>query len=144
VKLTSTIACPEQEDSKDLCLTGYITIKGVKAYTLFDSGSTTDTVSPDFARVSNVPIQKLEKPATLQLRCLGSRSKINFATTMVVKLGLITMKSYIDKYDCILGTQFFRRHSISLDFEFQDIVIHGKLHIPTFPEGEGMSVMKPI
>jgi hypothetical protein len=101
VKLTSTIACPEQEDSKDLCLTGYITINGVKAYTLFDSGSTIDTVSPDFARVSNVPIQRLEKPATLQLGCLGSRSKINFATTMVVKLGLITMKYYLDIADQI-------------------------------------------
>jgi hypothetical protein len=47
VKLTGTITCPERKYSKDLCLAGYITINGVKAYTLFDSGSTTDAVSPD-------------------------------------------------------------------------------------------------
>ena len=68
-KPTGTVACPEQEDGEDLCFTGYVTINGVKAYTLFDSGSTTDAISPDFARVSNVPILRLEKPATLQLGC---------------------------------------------------------------------------
>jgi hypothetical protein len=116
---------------------------------LFDSGSTTDTVSPDFARVSNVPILRLEKPATLQLGCSGSRSKINFATISVVEFGSTTTKNYLDianldKYDCILGTLFLRKHGISLDFEFQEIVIHGKLRIPALPEGEGASATKPI
>ena len=59
VKLTGTVARPEWEDGKDLCLAGYITINRVKAYTLFDSGSMTDSISPDFARVSNVPILRL-------------------------------------------------------------------------------------
>ena len=149
VKATGTVARPEREDGEDLCLAGYVTINEVKAYTLFDSGSTTDTVGPDFARVSNVPILRLEKPATLQLGCLGSRSKINFTTVAVVEFGLTTAKNYLDianldKYDCILGKLFLRKHGISLDFQFQDIVIHGKLHIPALPEGEGMSTMKPI
>ena len=51
VKPTGTVTRPEQEDGEELCLTGYVTINGVKAYTLFDSGSMTDAVSPDFARV---------------------------------------------------------------------------------------------
>ena len=80
VKLTGTVARPEREDGEDLCLAGYVTINGVKAYTLFDSGSMTDAVSPDFTRVSNVPILRLEKPVTLQLGCSRSRSKINFAS----------------------------------------------------------------
>ena len=106
-------------------------------------------VSPDFAKVSNVPILRLEKPATLQLGCSGSRSKINFATIAVVGFGSTTAKNYLDianldKYDCILGMLFLRKHGISLDFQFQDIVIHGKLRIPALPEGEGMSATKPI
>ena len=149
VKLIGTVACPEQEDGEDLCFAGCITINRVKAYTLFDSGSTTDAVSPDFARVSNVPILRLDKPATLQLGCSGSRSKINFATIAVVEFGSTTAKSYLDianlnKYDCILGTPFLRKHGISLDFQFQEIVLHGKLHIPALPEGEGASTTKPI
>ena len=149
VKPTGTIAHPEQEDGEDLCLAGYVTINGVKAYTLLDSRSMTDAVSPDFARVSNVPILRLDKSATLQLGCLRSRSKINFATIAVVEFGSTTAKNYLDianldKYDCILGTLFLRKHGISLDFQFQNIVIHRKLHIPTLPEGEGASAMKPI
>ena len=149
VKLAGTVAHPEQEDGKDLCLTGYIMINRVKAYTSFDSGSMTDAISPDFAMVSNVPMLRLKKPATLQLCCLGSRSKINFATIVVVEFGLTTTKNYLDianldKYDCILGTPFLRKHGILLDFQFQDIVICGKLCIPTLPEGEGVSATKPI
>ena len=62
---------------------------------------------------------------------------------------MTTTKNYLDianldKYDCILGTPFLRKRGISLDFQFQDIVIRGKLHIPTLPDGEGTSATKPI
>ena len=149
VKPTGTVTHPEREDGEDLYLAGYVIINGVKAYTLFDSGSTTDAVSPDFARVSNVPILRLDKPATLQLGCSGSRSKINFTTIAVVEFGSTTAKNYLDianldKYDCILGMPFLRKHGISLDFQFQEIVIRGKLCIPALPEGKGMSTTKPI
>ncbi|KIM85631.1 hypothetical protein PILCRDRAFT_5303 [Piloderma croceum F 1598] len=75
-----TMMRPIRENDEDLCLAAYVTMNGVKVYTLFDSGSTTDAVSPDFTRVVNVPIYKLEKPLTLQLGCASSRSKINFGT----------------------------------------------------------------
>ena len=45
VKPTGTVARPEQEDGKDLRLAGYVTINRVKAYTIFDSGCITDTVT---------------------------------------------------------------------------------------------------
>ena len=149
VKPTGTVAHPEREDGEDLCLAGYITINGVKAYTLFDSGSMTGAVSPDFVRVSNVPILRLKKPATLQLGCLGSTSKINFATIAVVEFDLTTTKNYLDianldKYDCILGMLFLRKHSISLDFQFQDIFDMWETAYTTLPEGKGVSMMKPI
>ena len=87
-----------------------------KAYMLFDSGSTMDAVSPDFTQVVSLLVKQLDKPVTLQLGCLGSQSKVN-------------------KYDSILGTPFLWKHGIQLDFETQEIVIRGKLHISTLPEG---------
>jgi hypothetical protein len=141
-----TMTRPERKDGEQLCLAAYTTINGVKAYTLFDSGSTTDAVSPDFTRIANVPIYELEKPLTLQLGCAGSRSKINFGTESRVEFDSITIDTYLDvanldKYDSILGTPFLRKHGIMLDFEHQEIVIRGKQRIAALPEGEGVAVV---
>src|ERR1700729_3086394 len=137
-----SIRHPEREDGEQLCLAAYIDVNGTKAYTLFDSGSTTDAISPDFTRVARLPILELENPVTLQLGCSGSRSKINYGSEANVKFASITSDTYLDvanldKYDSILGTPFMRKHGIILDFETQEIVIRGKLRIPALPEGEG-------
>jgi hypothetical protein len=39
----------------------WIRINGVDAFTLFDSGSNTDTLGPSFAQMSGVQTQKLEQ-----------------------------------------------------------------------------------
>lgn len=137
-----TIRRPERKNGEQLCLAAYVKLNGVKAYTLFDSGSTTDSVSPDFTRVAMMPVKTLEDPVTLQLGCVGSRSKINYGTEVDLEFASITDSTYLDianldKYDSILGTPFLRRHGISLDFERQEIVIRGKTRIPALPEGEG-------
>ena len=137
-----TIRRPQRVDGEQLCLAAYVKINGVKAYTLFDSGSTTDSISPDFTRVAQIPVKTLEDPVTLQLGCVGSRSKINYGTEVDLKFASVTNSTYLDvanldKYDSILGTPFLRRHGISLDFESQEIVIRGKLRIPALSEGEG-------
>jgi len=140
---------PERRDGEQLCLAAYIKINGVNAYTLFDSGSTTDAVSPDFTRIANIAIYELEKPLTLQLGCAGSRSKINFGTESKIEFDSIAKITYLDianldKYDSILGMPFLRKHGIMLDFENQEIVIRGKQRIPALPEGEGAAaVNKP-
>jgi hypothetical protein len=137
-----TIRRPTRRDGEQLCLAAYIKLNGVKAYTLFDSGSTTDSVSPDFTRVAMMPVKTLEDPVTLQLGCVGSRSKINYGTEVDLEFASITNSTYLDianldKYDSILGTPFLRRNGISLDFENQEIVIRGQTRIPALPEGEG-------
>jgi len=144
-----TMSRPERCDGEQLCLTTYIKMNGVNTYMLFDSGSTTDAISPDFTQVANIAIYKLEKPLTLQLGCAGSRSKINFGTESKIEFNSIAEDTYLDvvnldKYDSILGTPFLRKHSIMLDFENQEIVICGKLRIPALPKGEGAAaVNKP-
>jgi hypothetical protein len=149
VRPVGLITRPIREDGEDLCLAAYVKINGVKAYTLFDSGSTTDAVSPDFTWIAKLSVKELDKPVTLQLGCSGSRSKVNFATEAKVEFASINIGTYLDianldKYDSILGTPFLRKHGISLDFETQEIVIRGKLRIPALIEGEGTTAAKPI
>jgi hypothetical protein len=141
-KPTGKISQPLRKGREQLCLTAYVLINGVNAYALFDSGSTTDAVSPDFTRVANLSVSILEDPVTLQLGCVGSRSKLNFGTESRMKFASIDDNIYLDvanldKYDTILGTPFLMRHGISLDFETHEIVIRGKHRITALPEGEG-------
>ena len=93
-------------------------------------------------------MKELAKPVTLQLGCSGSRSKANIASVSSIEFGSIDVNMYLDianldKYDTILGTPFMRKHGIFLDFETQEIIICGRLHIPALPEGEGEAAAKP-
>src|SRR6202041_2949043 len=126
----------------------YVSINGIRAYMLFDSGSTTDAMSPDLARVAELPLLALDKPVTLQLGCSGSRSKVNFTTTAMINFELVHVLTFLDianldKYDCILGMPFMTKHKIILDLGSHKIIICGKMCIPALPEGEGdISVQK--
>ncbi|KAI0039908.1 hypothetical protein FA95DRAFT_1469468, partial [Auriscalpium vulgare] len=104
-----------------------VTIKGHRALALFDSGSTADLVSPDFARVANLQLFALEKPVPLQLGCVGSRSSINFGTEPAIAFGGINQQWYfdvanIDRYDVIIGTPFLSILGIVLNFRRHEIV----------------------
>ncbi|KAJ3998441.1 hypothetical protein F5050DRAFT_1805978 [Lentinula boryana] len=45
---------PRQTTAENHCLAAFIEINGVKAFALFDSGSTANAISPDFARVAHL------------------------------------------------------------------------------------------
>ncbi|KAF9256132.1 hypothetical protein L218DRAFT_882511, partial [Marasmius fiardii PR-910] len=131
------------------CLMAFIEINGVKAFTLFDSGSTADAISPDFARVAKLPVFQLENPVTLQLGTKGSRSRISFGCT--AKYAFASFKesvsatdyfdiANIDRYDMVIGTVFMRKHGISLHFSDNTVRLNGE-SIPTLDEGEESSEM---
>ena len=101
-------------------MAGYTIINGVKAYTLFDTGSNTDAISNIFARVSRVPVYELEKPATLALGCIGSKSKINYGTIAQIECDRENSEEYFDianlaQYDAILHILYMYKHDIMLD-----------------------------
>ncbi|KAI0039518.1 hypothetical protein FA95DRAFT_1504058 [Auriscalpium vulgare] len=113
------------------CLAAYVTVNGTKAYTLFDSGSTTLSITPDFAKVNRIPLVGLKRPVTLQLGCVGSRTKINFGAKINLVFGPVSEKTYadvvnIDRYDMIIGTPFLRAHGVSLDFSTDSICVKGQ------------------
>ncbi|KAF9257629.1 hypothetical protein L218DRAFT_803370, partial [Marasmius fiardii PR-910] len=125
-------------------LSALIEINGLRAFALFDSGSTSDAISPDFAKQSKIRVFQLENPVTLQLGTKGSRSKINHGCVTSYKLSttekILESKTYfdianVDRYDAVIGTVFMRRHGISLHFEDNSIRVKGKV-IPSLSEGE--------
>lgn len=98
-----------------------VLINGIMAYTLFDSGSITDSITPEFAHITKALKITLVEQVTLQLSCIGSRSKICYGTLVPITIGQIKKKAYfdvvnLDRYDCIIGTPFMSKHDVSLDF----------------------------
>ncbi|KAJ7459189.1 hypothetical protein B0H11DRAFT_1628940, partial [Mycena galericulata] len=112
---------------KDIaCLTAELEIGGVKAYVLFDSGSNTDSITPEFSKVADCTIFRLLAQITLQLGCKGSKSRINFGARSSVNFGGIKGFAYfdvvnLDLYDCVIGTPFMIKHGLILDFGKREI-----------------------
>jgi hypothetical protein len=104
------------------CMAALVKVNGLEAYALLDTGSTTVSITNDFARVARIGVQQLDNPVTLQLGTVGSRSMINFGARARIELGpIMEANAYIDvvnidRYDMIIGTPFMRRHKIVLDF----------------------------
>lgn len=122
---------PNRTAQSQLTLTAEIEINGIKAFTLFDSGSTTDSLSPEFAHITKAPVTKLDKQIVLQLGCVGSRSKISYGTNTPVYTCGIQENVYfdivnLDRYDCIIGTPFMNKYGVALDFNSKIIRINGQ------------------
>ncbi|KZV69393.1 hypothetical protein PENSPDRAFT_545405, partial [Peniophora sp. CONT] len=96
-------------------------INGIKAYMLLDTGSTTLSVTPEFARIAELKVFALKEQITLYLGCVGSRSKINFGAYGDLQYDAIeTPDEYfdiinVDRYDGIVGITWMRRHGLILD-----------------------------
>lgn len=104
------------------CMAALVKVNSLEAYALLDTGSTTVSITNDFARVARLRVQQLDNPITLQLGTVGSRSMINYGARARIELGsIVEDNAYvdvvnIDRYDMIIGTPFMRRHKLVLDF----------------------------
>ncbi|KAH7916849.1 hypothetical protein BV22DRAFT_1135978 [Leucogyrophana mollusca] len=87
---------PPRDKASQQCLAASVKINGFRAYTLFDSGSTTDSVSPQTTWIVKLPYFTLENPVTLQLGCVGSRSQINYGADIVVGFAGKAADTYVD------------------------------------------------
>ncbi|KAI0737519.1 hypothetical protein C8Q80DRAFT_1125296 [Daedaleopsis nitida] len=123
------------------CLSMLMRVNGLEALVLLDSGSTGDSISPDFARVCGATILELENPATLQLGCVGSRSRINRGVRVPITVGSFSIETYLDvvnldRYDVVLGTPFMRRFGVLLDFGTSCVTIRGTSYATLTPREE--------
>ncbi|KAF7372297.1 Retrovirus-related Pol polyprotein from transposon 412 [Mycena venus] len=78
---------PKRVRSNMACLSALLSIGSSHAYMLFDSGSNTDSITPEYAHATDLPRIRLEEQVTLQLGCVGSRSKISYGTRAPIDFG---------------------------------------------------------
>jgi hypothetical protein len=138
---------PKRTTAEKRCLAAWIELNGVKAFTLFDSGSTADVISPDFTRAAKIKIFRLENPVTFQLGTKGSRSRVTYGCVTKYSFSSAQKsmmdKDYfdianVDRYDAVVGTVFMRRHGIVLDFKNNTVKINDSV-VPTLTEGEELA-----
>lgn len=123
-------------------LVQFVLIGGVQAFTLFDSGCTTQSVSHEFARAAGLNAMALSDPVPLQLGTAGSRSVINFGVFAELEIGSVKDKNHyfdvvnLDRYDAIIGTRAMRSLGINLDFQKNLIQVMDKAITPLSEEEE--------
>ncbi|KAJ7176551.1 hypothetical protein C8R46DRAFT_889908 [Mycena filopes] len=125
--------------AKDIaCLTAEISIGGSKAYMLFDSGSNTDSLTPEYARAADCRIFRLDEQVTLQLGVVGSRSRINYGARAAVDFGGIKGHDlvHLERYDGIVGSPFMIKHGIVLDFGKREVRFPNGRVLPTLALGD--------
>ena len=145
-RLTDQSAQPVREfnNQRPLCIE--VKINGVSAYTLLDSGCTTDSISPPCAYIAMADRVDLQEQVGLQLGARGSRTKICYGARAKLVVGTVQEPYYfdvvdIDRYDVILGTPFFRKHNVILDFKNQRVTIDGA-SVPIYTEVDEAEAMK--
>ncbi|KAI0038531.1 hypothetical protein FA95DRAFT_1462978, partial [Auriscalpium vulgare] len=121
-------------------------IGGAEMYVLFDSGSTTNGISHDAAHVAKLDVFQLKEPMTLQLGCVGSRSRVNFGTRSAIMVADKLFPCFLDivnieHYDVIVGTPFLKEYSAVLDFE-RNVIRIGGLEIPALTIKEERVLLK--
>jgi hypothetical protein len=118
---TASSGQPDRSPRLQATLAAEVEINDLKALVLCDSGSTMDSITPEFAFAVKAKQIKLEEQVVLQLGCVGSQSKISYGTKVPINLCSIQDQIYlnlvnIDWYDCIIGTPFMNTYGVCLDF----------------------------
>ncbi|KAF9439392.1 hypothetical protein P691DRAFT_617000, partial [Macrolepiota fuliginosa MF-IS2] len=113
------------------CLTTFVDVNGIEAWTLWDSGSTTTGIMPMLAQIANVEVSKLIDSHTLQLGTIGSKSQVKYGTTTDLKIKGHKYTTYLDVanfncYDMIIGTLFMHKHGVKLDFNKLTVTVDGE------------------
>ncbi|KAG6873564.1 hypothetical protein C0993_001322, partial [Termitomyces sp. T159_Od127] len=112
------------------CLVTYVEVNGHPAWTLWDSGSTTMGITPQFAHVNAIRVHELTEPLMLQLGTVGSCAVVQFGVEVRVKMSGQPMKEYVDianfdRYDMIIGMPFMCKNKVLLDFVNNKVIVNG-------------------
>ncbi|KAI0038503.1 hypothetical protein FA95DRAFT_1452073, partial [Auriscalpium vulgare] len=123
-----------------------IRVGSAEMYVLFDSGSTTNGISHEAAHIAKMDVFQLKEPMTLQLGCVGSRSRINFGTRSTVTVGGRMLPCFFDivnieHYDVILGTPFLKEYRVILDFATEVIRV-GDVELRALTVAEERAIIK--
>ncbi|KAL7281607.1 hypothetical protein ACG7TL_004924 [Trametes sanguinea] len=130
-KIQDPAAQPKRDELSQRTFSAEISVNGVMALALFDSGCTTDSITPELAYMCKADRMDLKEPVGLQLGTKGSRTRINYGARATLQVGKLKQSQYfdavdIDKYDLILGTTFCRKHNVVLDFAKDQVLVDGE------------------
>jgi hypothetical protein len=125
---------PETPPEDKWCLATWVIIGGLKAWTLWDTGSTTTGITPTFAELAKVKVDTLEDPHVLQLGTVGSRSIIKYGADVIVEVANRRIPTYVDianfdRYEMIVGLPWMRQNRVVLDM-INDLIILDGTSIP--------------
>ncbi|KAG6874626.1 hypothetical protein C0992_007224 [Termitomyces sp. T32_za158] len=129
-KAADKLQQPQYTPQEKECLVTYVEVNGHPAWMLWDSGSTTTGITPQFAHVNAIRIHELTEPLMLQLGTVGSRAVVQFGVEVKVKTSGQLTKEYVDIanfdcYDMIIGTPFMRKNKVSLNFVNNKVIVNG-------------------
>jgi len=91
-----TILRPVVPAGARACITVEALVHGCHALAMIDTGSMGNFLSPAFATVTRVATFPLEQQLTLQLGCMGSRSKITHGAHAQLSIGAFSARVYFD------------------------------------------------
>ncbi|KAI9064570.1 hypothetical protein FKP32DRAFT_1569610 [Trametes sanguinea] len=92
-------AQPSRDELSQRTFCAEVWINGVKALALFDSGCTTDSITPELAYLSKADRIDLTEPVGLQLGTKGSRTKINYGARATLRVQRDIPNHYFDVVD---------------------------------------------
>ncbi|EJD34381.1 hypothetical protein AURDEDRAFT_176574 [Auricularia subglabra TFB-10046 SS5] len=131
-EVTGTEPQPKRARASRKFFEGYVRIGDLRAHALVDTGTDTEMISSDFAKVAGVKTFKLDNPVALQMACIGSRSRINFGARLDMQIGHVVIKNKyldvvnLDRYDLVLGLPFLWQTKAVLDFSGPgSMTVHG-------------------
>ncbi|OBZ66337.1 hypothetical protein A0H81_13645 [Grifola frondosa] len=100
-------------------------VNSVKAFTLFDSGCTTDLISPKVTYLALANCIDLARPRIV----VGPVNTVHYLDVVD-----------IDRYDLILSTMFCNTYGVNLDFETHTICIKG-MEVPAYTTMEEVEIL---
>ncbi|KAG6864009.1 hypothetical protein C0993_009658 [Termitomyces sp. T159_Od127] len=129
-KAADKLQQPHYTPQEKECLVTYVEVNGHPAWMLWDSGSTTTGITPQFTHVNAIRVHELMEPLMLQLGTVGSHAVVQFGAEVRVKTSGQPTKEYVDianfdRYDMIIGTPFMRKNKVSLDFVNNKVIVNG-------------------
>ncbi|KAG6875172.1 hypothetical protein C0992_004910 [Termitomyces sp. T32_za158] len=128
-KAADKLQRPQYTPQEKECLVTYVEVNGHPAWMLWDSGSTTMGITPQFAHVNAICVHELTEPLMLQLGTVGSGAVVQFGVEVRVKASGQPTTEYVDIanfdcYDMIIGTPFMHKNKVMLDFVKNQVVVN--------------------
>ncbi|KAG6870214.1 hypothetical protein C0995_014561 [Termitomyces sp. Mi166 len=129
-KAADKLQQPQYTPQEKECLVTYVEVNGHPAWTLWDSGSTTTGIMPQFVHVNAIHVHELTEPLMLQLGTVESRAVVQFSVEVKIKMSGHPTKEYVDivnfdHYDMIIGTPFMCKNKVTLDFVNNKVIVNG-------------------